>query len=108
MKTTPFLTLIYSLIVILSGFMDYQNTDRYLAIFFEAPIGVIIFLSAIVMIKDKTYTYYISAIFSFFLIIYYGYYFASTTNFFPGLMTAISAYIFVMQFIKIFKNMGME
>ena len=108
MGTIPYLTLLYGLIVILSGLMDYQHTDRFLAIFFEAPLGALIFISSLFMIKNKALAHYIAATCSFIMIIYYGYFFASTVNFFPGILTAVSAYIFVMQFIKIFRKMGMQ
>jgi len=108
MQATPYLTLVYSLIILLSGIMDYQHTDRYLALFYEAASGVVIFICSLFMIKNNIMAHYISAGCSFLLIIYYGYFFASTTNFFPGLLTALSAYIFVMQFIKIFRKIGMQ
>jgi len=108
MQAIPYLTLVYSLIVILSGIMDYQHTDRYLALFLEALLGAVIFVCSLFMIKNKIIAHYISAACSFFLIIYYGYFFASTIHFFPGVLTALSAYIFVMQFIKIFRKIGLE
>ncbi len=104
MKTVAHLSLIYGLIVILGGIMAFAYNDSTISLFAEIFTGIIIFVSAILMIKEKKYAFYTVLILSLLLTIFYGYNFSQTTEFFQGIMAAISIFVAAGQFIRIAKG----
>ncbi len=103
MKTTAYMTLLYSLIVILGGIMSFRYADMTISLFVEVFLGIILFISSLFMLKEMMFSFYSAAILSLLLAIFYGYNFSQTHLFFQGIMSAISIFIFVFEIIKIFR-----
>ena len=108
MKTTAYISLIYGLIVILSGLMAYRFSNNVFSLFIEVLIGIIILINVFFMMKEKKMSFYILCVLSFLLTIFYGYNFSLDTQFFQGILTIISFFIFVYELIKIFKIFGIS
>ena len=103
MKTTAYVSLIYGLVIILSGIMAFRFENSFISFFVEIGAGIIILGNVFFMIKEKTLSFYVLLILSFLLAIFYGYNFYKSYQFFPGLLTAISFFVFVYELLKIFK-----
>ena len=106
MKIASYTALLYGLIVILSGCMEFRISGSYLALFFESFLGALIFVLAILALNNKKYAVYVIAAAALFLMIYYGYFFSLSSNFIPGFLTAVSGYILFIYAMKIFKTLG--
>ena len=102
-KNTAFGPLFLGLLVFVSGIMGYQHTHNFINFLLETFSGLVLFIFSFVMMKNKLYAYYIGSLIALILVIFYGYSFANTTQFFPGLLSALSVYILAIQIIKIFR-----
>ena len=102
MKATSYLTLLYGIAVLLVSIMGFKHTGNRFFIIEEICLGILLIFSAIYMIKEKKFSYFLSLFICLILFISYSYLFATTTNFFPGLMAAITVFIGILQVIKIF------
>jgi len=103
MKTSSFSTFIYSIIIVLHGIMAYSAYDNINYLVFEALIGLILFINCFFQIKDKKFSYIIVLVLSSLLSVYYGYNFYIKLDFFQGLMTAVSVFIFLLELFKVTK-----
>jgi len=108
MKTTAYVSLLYGLIIILSGIMAFRYADSQMALFIEVLAGIIILLNIFFMLQERKFSFYILLVISFLLAIFYGYNFSQTSQFFPGILTAVSFFVFIMELLKIFKVFGAE
>jgi len=101
MKTTAYLSLIYGLIIILSGIMAYRFTNLFSHLIIEVGLGIIIVGNVMFMLMEKKISFYVLMILSFLLAIFYGYNFSQTTQFFQGVLAAISFFVFILELLKI-------
>ncbi len=108
MKTTAYVSLIYGLIVILSGIMAFRLTNSLFSTFIEVFAGIIILGNVFFMMREKKMSHYALLALSFLLAIFYGYNFSLSHQFFHGILTAISFFVFVFELLKIFKVLGSE
>jgi len=108
MKTTSFISLIYGLIIILSGIMAYRFTNQLTSLIVEVGLGIIIAANIFFMMMEKKISFYLLLALSFILTIFYGYNFSQTTQFFQGVLAAISFFVFIYELLKIFKVFGAE
>jgi len=108
MKTTAYISLIYGLIIILSGIMAFRFDDSIASLFVEVIAGIIILANVFFMMMEKKISFYVLFIISLLLAVFYGYNFSQTTQFLQGILAAISFFIFVYEFLKIFKVFGEE
>ena len=108
MKTTAYISFIYSLIVIVGGVMSYRFANSVLSLFVEVFFGIIIFVNVFFMIREKKFSFYVVLVLSLLLAMFYGYNFSQTNQFFQGLMTGISIFVAAYEFLKIVKNFGSE
>jgi uncharacterized membrane protein (UPF0136 family) len=106
MKTNSYITLLYSLIVILSGYMAFSHFNKGIYLLVETGLGTIIFINVFFMIANKKWAFYITICLSIILAIFYGYSFAGSTNFFPGLLTAVSAFVAAINILKLTKTIN--
>ncbi|NGX44605.1 MAG: hypothetical protein K1060chlam3_00775 [Candidatus Anoxychlamydiales bacterium] len=108
MKTTAYISLIYGLIVILSGIMAFRFTSSLTPLVVEVFLGIVILANVFFMMLEKKPSFYVLLVLSFLLVIFYGYNFAQTHQFFQGLLTGISFFVFMNELLKIFKIFGAE
>jgi hypothetical protein len=108
MKTTAYISLLYGLIIILSGIMAYRFENNTISLYIEIPIGIIIIGNVFFMMKSKKLSFYLLLGLSLLLTIFYGYYFSKTYQFFNGLLAGISFFVFIYEFLKVFKIFGAE
>ena len=102
MRPTTYITLIYGILVFLSGTMDYQAQNNLVALFVETGLGTLFLINIYFMRYRKAFSEYVAVGITLTLSIYYGYLFSTTTAFFPGLLTFIGAFIIVLHLIRIF------
>jgi hypothetical protein len=102
MKTTSLISLIYGLVLILSGFMEYSFQNRILSLIIEVFGGIIIILSSLYFGEKKIHKYILIGL-SLLLCAYYGYNFSKTLYFFQALLTMVSFYIFVRELVMILR-----
>lgn len=102
MKTMPYIALLYSLIVILSGMISFAYENNLIALIVESLCGAIIFANVFCMIREKRASYYILCALSILLEINYGYIFFRSPYFFSGLLAALSFFIFISSLLKTF------
>ena len=103
MKTNAYITMLFSLIAILSGFMATSHLGKYLFLVVESGLGVILFINVFFMIANKKWSFFVSIFISFLLAIFYGYNFSGTTDFFHGLLTVVSVFVGIINALKIIK-----
>ena len=103
MKVTAFTTFLFSLIIFVSGMMAFQYTENTFAIVSEVMVSIILFVSAFFMIKKHKLANYLALLLCIYLFGLYGYTFVKTTNFFPGILAALSAYVGLLQVLRIFR-----
>ncbi len=108
MKTTAYLSLIYGLIIILSGIMSFRFMGRLIPFIIEVGLGSIILANVIFMILEKKLSFYVLLILSLLLAIFYGYNFSHSNHFFQGVLASISFFIFIYELLKILKIFGAE
>ncbi|NGX63998.1 MAG: hypothetical protein KR126chlam6_01422 [Candidatus Anoxychlamydiales bacterium] len=108
MKTTAYISLIYGLIIILSGTMEYRFEASYAALFIEVLAGIIIVFNVFFMLQNKRFSNYVLLTISLLLAIFYGYVFSQTPRFFPAILTAISFFVFIIGILQIFRKFGSE
>ncbi|NGX27929.1 MAG: hypothetical protein K940chlam1_00101 [Candidatus Anoxychlamydiales bacterium] len=108
MKTTAYVSLIYGLIIILSGIMAFRFANSMASLFIEVLAGIIILANVFFMMQERKFSFYLLFVISFLLAIFYGYNFSQTQHFFAGILTAVSFFIFIMELLKIFKVFGAE
>jgi len=103
MKTTAYISLIYGLIVILSGVMAFRFDDSLPSLFIEVFLGIFLLGNVFFMMIGKKFSFYVLFIISLLLAVFYGYNFSQSNQFFQGILAAISFFIFIYEFLKIFK-----
>jgi hypothetical protein len=103
MKTTAYVFILYGLIVLLSGISSFRFLGYRFAYIVESLAGIFILLGAIFLLLEKKPAMYLLCFLSLLLTIFYGYFFYSTTMFFPGLLTAVSFFTFITTLINLFK-----
>lgn len=108
MKTTAYISLVYGLIVILSGVMAFRFENNIISLFIEVLAGIIITGNVFFMMREKKASFYVLVILSFLLAIFYGYNFSKTNQFFHGILAAISFFVFIFELLKIFKVFKVE
>ncbi|NGX34045.1 MAG: hypothetical protein K1060chlam1_00392 [Candidatus Anoxychlamydiales bacterium] len=108
MKTTSFISLIYGLIIILSGIMAFRFTNQLTSLVVEVGLGIVILANVFFMMMEKKPSFYILLVLSFLLAIFYGYNFSQTHQFFQGVLAALSFFVFIYELLKILKIFGAE
>lgn len=108
MKVTAYISLIYGLIIILSGIMAFRFTSNLMPLVVEVGLGIIILANVFFMMMEKKLSFYVLLVISFLLAIFYGYNFSQTHQFFHGVLTAISFFVFIYELLKIFNIFGAE
>ncbi|HEU64051.1 MAG: hypothetical protein KR126chlam4_00142 [Candidatus Anoxychlamydiales bacterium] len=108
MKTTAYISLIYGLIIILSGIMAFRFTDKLAPLVVEVFLGIVILANVFFMMMEKKPSFYVLLVLSFLLAIFYGYNFSQTHQFFQGVLTGISFFVFIYELLKLFKVTGAE
>jgi hypothetical protein len=108
MKTTSFFTLVYSIIVFLSGMMAFRHADNMLGLYVEVSLGIILFVDSIFMVIRKKYADYIALISAAFLVFFYGYHFSGSHNYVFGVLSGVSVFMVIILVVKIFRISGEE
>lgn len=102
MKKSAFISLLYGIIVILSGVTTFSLSYNLVSLL-EGFFGIILLINVYFLMKNKKLSFYVLFVLSFLLTIFYGYDFSQTNNFFPALLTAISFFVFIFELLRILK-----
>jgi len=108
MKLSSFFTLIYAIIVLLSGFMSFQYADHMPGLYFESLLAFVLLVNSYFMMKGKKIADYVALTCSLALLIFYGYLFSESPEFFEGVLTGLSVFMVIILVIKLFKVPGSE
>jgi len=103
MKNLKYFTVLYAGFVFLGGIMAFWHANQLPALF-EILASILLFIACFFFKKEKNFIYLITFILIFLLTVFYGYRFAATTNFYPGILAAISAFFTFAYGYQIFKS----
>lgn len=105
MKRITFFSVVYATLVMLGGAMALYKADNLFPPLFEIFLSILIFTSSYMISKGKKFFNVVSGVSGFILLIYFWYIFYNTTNFYFGIMGAISGFftfLYGMEILKIY------
>ena len=108
MKKTTIFTVIYIIMVIIDGLMSYIYYNKLSELYFALIGGLALIISLYFYEKKRKYFIFIIPVIGIILNIFYGYNFSKTHSFYPGLLTAISAFLVGSYIIEIINYYGRD
>jgi uncharacterized membrane protein (UPF0136 family) len=103
MRKIIFFLIVYSILVLLGGTMSFWHGKKFISLFFEIFGGILLFGSVYFLTKEKKIVHLFVAFIATVLLVYYGYFFYTTTGFFEGVMAAVSAFVAFSNVMEYFK-----
>ena len=108
MKTPPYMTFLFGIMVFLSGFMKLGAEGFFFPYFLEILMGGVLFFMAILMMKGRLYSFWIAGGVSCICFLYYGIFFYKTNEFLTGILAGVSLFVIILQIVQIGKNYGLK
>jgi uncharacterized membrane protein (UPF0136 family) len=102
MRKTIYFTVIYSIFVILGGFMSFWHGENLESLFFEILGGGLLLGSCYFLMNKKRYIYFVNIFISLILAVFFGYAFSKGVGFYPGLMMLITVFFIGSYLIDVF------
>ena len=102
-KPVCFLTVVYSLLVIVLGVMGYRVKESLISFIVGGGLGLLLLIASIYMFMNKTRSIYYAAGITLVLGIAFAVRFAKTSSFMPAAMALFSAAVFVSHAIQIYR-----